>query len=210
MSYKMRTKHGYNFFDMASLLQKAIRRNDYQRAGFAANELFPKYKGYLWRRLLIISAEDCYGVVTREIIALKQAEEAMKDGNETIFVSKAIVLLCMAKKNRDADYFCCNLMHSDRPLDPDEIPCETPIDGCVLPDGRIPDWVYNWHTKKGRIDGKDVIDAVIEEQEALEPKQMNLFDDFSWNRDINACLGKFNPKRYPLPYDDGKYDPNKG
>ena len=92
----MITKNGHNFFEMAAMLQNAIRRADYQRAGYAANEMFPKYRGYLWRRLLIISAEDCYGIMTKEIVALKQAEEMMKNGgsDETIFVSKAITLLC--------------------------------------------------------------------------------------------------------------------
>ena len=210
LAYDIKTKSGYDFFDMASLLQKAIRRNDYERAGFAANELYPKYAGYLWRRLLIISAEDCYGVITREIVALKEAEEAMKKpGEESIFVSKAIVLLCMAKKNRDADYFACNLMHSDKPLDPSEIPLEKRIEDCILPGGKIPDWVYNWHTKKGRMDGKDVVDAILEEQEALEPLQMNLFDECTWNKDINSCLERFNPKHYRLPYDDGKKQPGE-
>ena len=208
MGYEIKTKSGHNFFDMASLLQKAIRRNDYERAGYAASELYPKYAGYLWRRLLIISAEDCYGVITKEIIALKQAEEAMKKpGEESIFISKAIVLLCMAKKNRDADYFACNLMHSDNPINIDDIPLEKPIEMCSLSGGKIPDWVYNWHTSKGRRDGKDVIDAIIEEQEALTPLQTNLFDDCSWDRDINLCLKKHNPNRYPLPYTDGKRKP---
>lgn len=80
MGYNMITKNGHNFFEMAAMLQNAIRRADYQRAGYAANEMFPKYRGYLWRRLLIISAEDCYGIMTKEIVALKQAEEMMKNG----------------------------------------------------------------------------------------------------------------------------------
>ena len=79
MDYQMLTKNGHSFWDMSSMLQKAIRRGDYARAGYAANELFDRYNGYLWRRLLVISAEDCYGAVTQEIIALKQADEAQKE-----------------------------------------------------------------------------------------------------------------------------------
>jgi len=189
----MITKSGHNFYDMASMLQKAIRRNDYARAGYAANELFPKYKGYLWRRLLIISAEDCYGIMTKEIIALKQAEEMMKGNDETIFVSKAITLLCYARKNRDADYFACNLMHSDRPIPEDQIE-HVPIEDCELKGGKIPGWVYNWHTSKGRAMGKDVVEAIVTEQQALEPQQMGLWDNEDWERDVNNCLKKFNPQ----------------
>ncbi len=108
--YELLTKNGHNFYDIAAMLQNAIRRADYTRAGYAANELFYKYRGYLWKRLLIISAEDCFGIITKEIIALKQAEEQTekKGQAETIFVSKAITLLCYARKNEDADYFACN------------------------------------------------------------------------------------------------------
>jgi hypothetical protein len=90
--YELLTKNNHSFYDMAAMLQNAIRRCDVKRAGYAANELFYKYRGYLWKRPLIISAEDCFGIITKEIIALKQAEEAMGDKakNETIFISKAI------------------------------------------------------------------------------------------------------------------------
>lgn len=199
MGYDMITKNGHNFFEMASMLQNAIRRADYQRAGYAANEMFPKYRGYLWRRLLIISAEDCYGIMTKEIIALKQAEEMMKNGgnDETIFVSKAITLLCYARKNRDADYFACNLMHSDHPIPPDQID-HLPIEECILENGHIPEWVYNWHTSKGRAMGRDVVDAIVGNQFNMQPLQLGLWDNEDWERDVVNCLKKHNPKRRPL------------
>ena len=197
--YELLTKNGHNFYDVAAMLQNAIRRCDTKRAGYAANELFPKYRGYLWRRLLIISAEDCFGIITKEIIALKQAEEAMDDKhkNETIFVSKAITLLCYARKNEDADYFACNLMKSDHPLNEDEID-HVPIEECELENGKIPDWVYNWHTRKGREMGRDVVDQIVERQKNLTPHQPGLFDDEDWGDDIRACLRRHNPKNRPM------------
>ena len=75
MGYEYRTTNGYNMFDMSSMLQKAIRRGDFTHAGFAANELYYSYYSYLWRRLLVISAEDCYGIMTKEIMALKEADD---------------------------------------------------------------------------------------------------------------------------------------
>jgi len=211
-SYALLTKNGHSFQDMATMLQSAIRRCDVQRAGYAANELFYKFRGYLWRRLLIISAEDCFGIITKEIIALKQAEEAMTDKNkdETIFISKAITLLCYARKNEDADYFACNLMKSDTPLLEDDIE-HVPIEECELENGRIPEWVYNWHTKKGREMGRDVVDQIITRQKNLTPHQPGLFDDEDWADDIRSCLLRHNPKNRPLTgVDWSKYGGSSG
>jgi replication-associated recombination protein RarA len=69
------TRKGHNFFDMASMLQKSIRRGDVKNAAYAAYELFGNYNRYLWKRLVVISAEDCYGLVTKEIVALMEAEK---------------------------------------------------------------------------------------------------------------------------------------
>ena len=176
--YEMLTKNGHNFYDMASMLQKAIRRGDFERAGYAANELCDKYRKYLWKRLLVISAEDCYGIITKEIIALKMADD-MAEKREHIFISKAIVLLCMAKKNRDACYFACNLMQSDTLIPIEQIDAKE-IEKCKLLDNIIPDWVYDVHTLKGKIRGKTINDMIIQEQEALKPKQIGFFDDCSW------------------------------
>lgn len=207
MGYAMYTKSGHSYWEMLALLQGAIRRGDVKRAGYAAAELFDKYRTALWNRLLVISAEDCYGIMTKEIVALREAEEMMKRKDETIFVSKAIVLLCYARKNRDADYFACNLMHSDHPIPPEEIEA-IPIEDFKLEGGRIPNWAFNVHTIRGKKMGKDVVDEIEEDQAALEPLQLGMFDDCTWNRDINAGLKNHNPKRRPIPYDDGKRDPD--
>ena len=67
------TQRGYDFYEVASALQKSIRRADVKLAGYMALELFPRYAEYCWKRLLTISAEDCYGIVTQEIKALYDA-----------------------------------------------------------------------------------------------------------------------------------------
>lgn len=177
--YKLSTKHGYDFYEMSSMLQKAIRRGDYQRAGFAANELIDQYRKYLWKRLLIISAEDCYGIITKEIVGLKLADdETGKNGN--IFVSKAICLLCEARKNRDACYVACNYMNDNNLLSLEEIKEECPIDECKLQADFIPDWVFDVHTLKGKMRGKTIEDMIRDEQEALNPKQISMFDNADW------------------------------
>ena len=51
-------------------MQKAIRRADTGVAGFFALELWASgYRDYVWKRLFTISAEDCYGIITKEIEA---------------------------------------------------------------------------------------------------------------------------------------------
>ena len=102
------TKNGYSMFEMSSMIQKAIRRCDIPHAAYAAAELYPNYRTMLWNRLLTVSAEDCYGIMTKEIMALCQADERVNgkkpvEKANQVFLAKAIILLCMARKSRDAD-----------------------------------------------------------------------------------------------------------
>ena len=82
MAYDLRTLHGHNMYDCASMLQKAIRRCNPNLAGYAAYELFGNYHTYMWKRLVVISAEDCYGIMTKEIIALKLADDFCNKGRK--------------------------------------------------------------------------------------------------------------------------------
>lgn len=290
-------------------MQNAIRKGDYEIAGYALWELLPQYTPYLRKRLLVISAEDCYGVITKEILALTEY-----GGEEELM--KALALLCMCKKNRDADYFVCNLMttdnltggskdelgkalssairtmdvvkagelcaelfkknrkhlwkvltemtmvfhphledevnalcraneamskpseetifvakaivlmwtkrdakddllgirgmHFDHALNRDAIKLLKRVEDCCRFDGLFPDWAYNWHTTYGKYKLKrDAVHAIDNDQWLLTPREENLFDDCTWNRDLNACLAKHNPNGYRLPYDDGKRKPEE-
>ena len=304
MAYQMLTRTGKSFWETTSAMQNAIRKGDYEIAGYAMWELLPQYTPYLRKRLLVISAEDCFGVITKEILALTER------GDEES-LTKALALLCSAKKNRDADYFVCNLMYSDTPgewekgelaktlhsairkrnmveageysaelfksnrkefwrmlsetaqvyyphledefaalqkanenmtkpaeetifvakaivlmwtkrtplegllghpsmdfygmLSPDDIVEPKSLDECEKIPGLFPDWAYNWHTSYGKYTlNRDAVHAITNDQKLLTPLEVNLFDDCSWNRDINFCLQKHNPKRHRLPFNDGK------
>ena len=105
------TESGHNMFDMLSMLQKAIRRSEYGLAGFAAHQLCGTYRQTLWNRLMVTSAEDCFGVLTKEITKLREGDMRLKDNQN---VSKAVFLMCMSKKNRDACYFACNFVLASR------------------------------------------------------------------------------------------------
>ena len=82
----------------AAQCRKQSGRADAKVAGFFALELWSSgYLDYVWKRLFTISAEDCYGIITKEIEALWQGHELVnkgkKDPKGRIFVSKAVILL---------------------------------------------------------------------------------------------------------------------
>ena len=113
MANALYTKNGHNMFEVSSLIQKAIRRSNKDYACYAANELAPRFRKYLWKRLLCVSAEDCYDLVTNKIVALKQADDAQSwQDKSPLFIEKALGILLATRKNRDADYFACNLLNS--------------------------------------------------------------------------------------------------
>lgn len=304
MAYQMLTRTGRSFWEVTSAMQNSIRKGEWELAAYCLWELLPQYTPYLRKRLLVISAEDCYGILTKEILPLCEygTEESL---------TKALALLCKAKKNRDADYFVCNLMYFDQPsgmtkvelmkalskairkmdvinagryaaelwkmsrkdfwkmlnetmmiyypwletefaalqrandqmTKPNEetiyvakaiilmwtkrengddyfaipgmqlwepFPFESieipkPVDLCTKVTGLFPEWAYNWHTTYGKYTlRRDAVHAIENDQRLLTPLEENLFDDCTWNRDINACLRKHNPRRYELPFDDRK------
>lgn len=179
MAYDLRTIHGYNFYNVSSCLQKSIRRADARLAGYMALELWTSgYVAYLWKRLFTISAEDCYGILTKEIEALWQGYQLVNDKagepKGRIFISKAVLLLCAAKKCRDADHlsnFVYDKMDGLTPemLDREISECKEYV--------KLPEYVYDVHTMKGKKMGKTKEQFFKEEYEALKPKQAGLFDD---------------------------------
>lgn len=185
MAFRPTTKRGYSLFDCASALQKAIRRNDAIMAGYFGLELFSSgYHAYVWRRLLTISAEDCYGIITKEIkalydsnqVVLKAQKKQSKRGQTRVFVSKAIILLCQSGKNRDADNLT-NIIYemkvgiTDKEIDKFMKGAETE----KLLD--LPEYTYDCHTSKGKKRGKSKVDFLKDEEKALTPKQPGLFDN---------------------------------
>lgn len=172
----IRTVTGYDFFEVSSAMQKAIRRGDAPVAGFFALELWHSgYCDYVWKRLFTISAEDCYGLITKEIEALWQGHELVNK-NKTepkgrIFVSKAVLLLCSCRKCRDADHLQ-NFVYDHRMVD-----VERWIDDIRRYPLSIPDYTYDVHTRKGKKYGRTKEEFFRDEYEALKPREKGLFDD---------------------------------
>lgn len=117
MSNMLFTQNGHNMFDISSLIQKALRRGDIEYACYAAHEMMWKYRPYLWTRMLITSAEDCYDLVTGRVQYLKEKDLETGDPTNTQYLSEAVNLLVRTRKNRDSDFFACNLLYSKEKKD---------------------------------------------------------------------------------------------
>jgi replication-associated recombination protein RarA len=177
---QLRTKRNYNFSEVSSAMQKAIRRGDAQLAGYWALELWSSGFGrYVWKRLLTVSAEDCWGILTQEVKALHDSYLVVNDGvpakqaRGRIFISKAVILLCLAKKSRDPDHLQNFVYDQQAGLDENTLAEEL---RSSEPYVQIPDYAYDCHTREGKKRGKTKADFFKAEQAALEPFQPGLFD----------------------------------
>lgn len=173
---KLYTINRYDFFEVSSAMQKAIRRGDARVAGFFALELWhSNYRDYVWKRLFTISAEDCYGIITKEIEALWQGHELVnktsKEAKGRIFVSKAVLLLCECRKCRDADHLQ-NLIY-----DKSDVDVEMWLEDVRRELVAIPEYTYDVHTRKGKQRGRTKEEFFKDEYEALTPRQPGLFDN---------------------------------
>lgn len=185
---KMFTIGRYDFFEVSSAMQKAIRRGDAATAGYFALELWHSgYRDYVWKRLFTISAEDCYGLITAEIEALWQGHELVnmnkKEPKGRIFVSKAVILLCECAKCRDADHLQ-NLIYDRRAVDVQKWIDD--VRRCPLP---IPPYTYDVHTRKGKKFGRTKEEFFRDEYEALNPRVPGLFDDLVPQHPSNLFSG---------------------
>ncbi len=174
---QLMTIRGYALLEVASALQKAIRRADARLAGYWTIELFESnYREYLWRRLLTISAEDCWGVITHEIEALYrswQSIDRQKKGGGRIFAAKAAILLSMAAKCRDADHLT-NLVYDPAKIDAKVLEAEL-AEAREHPEA-IPEYAFDCHTAAGKRAGRTKREFFVEEHKALQPRQQGLFD----------------------------------
>ncbi len=141
--YDLRTKKGYDFFEVSSALQKCIRRGLEEEAMYWAVELFnSNYVEYVWKRLRIMASEDvglaAPGTVA-EIAALYQHHKLQatkkedKNQPERLFLTHAVLLLCRAPKSRVVDHAL--LYHWMRH---EHVHHE------------IPDWALDKHNERGR------------------------------------------------------------
>ena len=179
------TKRGYDLYEVASTLQKSIRRADFKLAGYMAQELFASgYGNYCWKRLLTIGAEDCETFIQKELVALHYSYDFINKGIKAgepkkgrIFISKAVVMLCKAIKSRETDHLQNFIYDKKIGINDDELAenlAESYDNGEYY---AIPDYAYDKHTLRGKKMGKTAIDFFKDEQDALFPMGDDVFFD---------------------------------
>jgi len=135
------TQNGYPLLEVASALQKTIRRGDEEQAMYWALELVPRFEQYLWRRLVVIVNEDI-GLANPALLSLVPTQRAVyfefreqgKDGTARLALANAILLMCRSPKSRLSDHFQC-AVNQDR------------LHGQHR---EIPDYALDKHTGRGR------------------------------------------------------------
>jgi len=178
---ELRTIRNYKFSEVSSAMQKAVRRGETQLAGYWALELWASgFGNYVWKRLLTVSAEDCWGILTQEVKALHDSYLVVNENlparkaKGRIFISKAVILLCAAKKSRDADHLQNFVYDQMKGVDPETLADDLRQAPEYVP---IPDYAFDCHTRKGKQMGATKAEFFRVEHAALHPFQPGLFDN---------------------------------
>lgn len=142
--YLARTAGGHPLDEVTSALQKCIRRGLEEEALYWALEMAESgYGQYLWKRLMVIAAEDIGIADPQALILTHAAWSATKDatssfskppGMRTEFPGPVILYLARSKKSREGDDFAWFLQ-------------ERRARGLKL---AIPDFSVDDHTQRGR------------------------------------------------------------
>lgn len=111
--FELRLIDGYEFDEVASALQKSIRRNKEYEACYWLYILHASgYYKYCWKRLLVIASEDVGNgnpLACIVVNALRQNYEYCIDskkrnsGDAILFLFQAAMYLCRSEKLREAD-----------------------------------------------------------------------------------------------------------
>jgi len=149
--FNLITEGGYNFSEVASALQKCIRRGLEAKAMYWAIELESKFHDYLWKRLQVISIEDigiADPVTVLYVAAMRRLynelrkeydrEPEKKSRSFRMALGNAILAMCRAKKTRIGDEFQIAIYgRREKGWKPD-----------------IPDFALDVHTARGRRMGR--------------------------------------------------------
>lgn len=142
--YQISLIDNYQFDEVASALQKCVRRNlEYDACWWAYILHQSGYHKYMWRRLLIIASEDV-GNATPDAAVLVNAlhqnyqaaiSAANRQKNDAlVFAFQAVIYMCRATKTREADSLV-NLIRTEH------------TGGKQL---SVPEFALDFHTKQGR------------------------------------------------------------
>ena len=144
--FQIRTKHGYDFYEVASVLQKSIRRCDEKQAMYWAVELYESgYAKYVWKRMIIMSSEDV-GLgdpyINMAIVNLKASYDFLaslkeRAKPEKLPFTQAVLMLVHAHKSRFVD-LAISIYWQENETKRYE----------------IPDYAFDMHTRRGKAMGR--------------------------------------------------------
>jgi len=136
------TKRGYDLWELASALQKEIRRGKEYEAVFWAAELESINPTMLWNRLRVITSEDigiAGSALPLVIETLRkqylEAKKEAKDDEARLFLVHAVITLAKSKKSRMVDDLL-NVVYGEIQFEDNRL--------------KIPDYAIDKHTRRGR------------------------------------------------------------
>jgi len=100
---KLLTKNNFDVFEVRSLLQKAIRRNDVEWAAWAVQELLPQWSAIVQSCLIVVACEDVGACCTAQL--LENIDTASRTSDSSFPLLKATLMLCASEKSRETDNF---------------------------------------------------------------------------------------------------------
>jgi replication-associated recombination protein RarA len=167
---QMRTPGGYLCGEVASALQKAIRRGNEREALFWASELeLAGYGGYVWKRLRIIASEDVGLADTEAVIAVRalydnwlEAKKAKHEDAMPLFLAHAVLLLVRAAKSGIAVHAVMAFWMGDRKAMGMEIP-DHALDMHTVRGRRMGRGKQHFLDDAGRLEGETLPDPYFEE-----------------------------------------------
>jgi replication-associated recombination protein RarA len=176
------TKRGYDLFEVASALQKAIRRSQPDEAAYWTAELdLSGYGEYAWKRLRIIASED--------IGLAEPLLPAVLDGLYTTWTA-------LRKKKEAAQPERLQLMHAallcahahkSRYVDNAAIVHYLGLDDGLVRD--IPDHALDKHTLRGKQMGRGMEHFFSEGARLIQPVEREATDDPYAERAAQFFLG---------------------
>lgn len=141
------TPKGHPLDEAVSALQKAIRRGRELEAMYWGHELYEKFPGYFWRRMMIIVSEDCAATPEAAVIVGQLAMNAQLASKNFargqcggIIEAQALLVACRAPKSKEA-------------LDAISLVREAKAKGLRI---EPPDYAVDLHTSRGKQSGKGI------------------------------------------------------
>ncbi len=159
---RLYTEFGYPLDEIASALQKTIRRGEEEQALWFAHELEPKFHQYLWRRLCVIACEDIGPANPNTLCIVNAARESYyfhrntntRGTSDPNYLTHAVVTLCRSPKTREANDLQAMVL-AEREDQADTLsgkigPSFTAATAAIRNAHPIPDYALDLHTRRGR------------------------------------------------------------